>query len=85
VWWSPGSPGTVRYYIDGQMVHEIDGTTSDLIPDTPMYMILNSGVWAGPARGGPPDATTVFPNSFQVAYVRVYKTPPSQNTNYSAP
>jgi uncharacterized repeat protein (TIGR01451 family) len=68
VWWSPGSPGTVRYYIDGQMVHEIDGTTSDLIPDTPMYMILNSGVWAGPTRGGPPDATTIFPNSFQVAY-----------------
>jgi beta-glucanase (GH16 family) len=85
VWWSPGSPGTVRYYIDGQMVHEIDGSTSDLIPDTPMYMILNSGVWAGPTRGGPPDATTVFPNSFQVAYVRVYKAPPPQNTNYSAP
>ena len=88
VWWSPGSPGspgTVRYYIDGQMVHEIDGTTSDLIPDTPMYMILNSGVWAGATRGGPPDATTVFPNSFQVAYVRVYKTPPPQDTNYSAP
>ncbi|MGH3168077.1 MAG: glycoside hydrolase family 16 protein [Trebonia sp.] len=88
VWWSPGtasSPGTVRYYIDGQMVHEIDGTTSDLIPDTPMYMILNSGVWAGPTRGGPPDATTVFPNSFQVAYTRVYKSPPPQDTAYSAP
>ena len=85
VWWQPGSPGTVRYYIDGQMVHEIDGTTADLIPDTPMYMILNSGVWAGPTRGGPPDATTVFPNSFQVAYVRVYKSPPPQDTNYSAP
>jgi beta-glucanase (GH16 family) len=85
VWWQPGSPATVRYYIDGQMVHEIDGSTSDLIPDTPMYMILNSGVWAGPTRGGPPDATTVFPNSFQVAYARVYKTPPPQDTNYSAP
>lgn len=88
VWWSPGtagSTGTVRYYIDGQMVHEIDGTTSDLIPDTPMYMILNSGVWAGPTRGGPPDATTVFPNSFQVAYARVYKSPPPQDTAYSAP
>ena len=85
VWWSPGSPGTVRYYIDGQMVHEIDGTTSDLIPDTPMYMILNSGVWAGSTRGGPPDATTVFPNSFSVAFTRVYTAPPPQNTSYSAP
>lgn len=85
VWWSPGSPGTVRYYIDGQMVHEIDGTTSDLIPDTPMYMILNSGVWASATRGGPPDATTVFPNSFGVDYVRVYNKPPPQDTNYSAP
>ena len=85
VWWAPGSPGTVRYYIDGQMVHEIDGTTSDLIPSTPMYMILNSGVWAGATRGGPPDATTVFPNSFTVAYARVYNAPPPQDTNYSAP
>lgn len=85
VWWSPGSPGTVRYYIDGQMVHEVDGSTSDLIPNTPMYMILNSGTWASSSRGGPPDATTVFPNSFKVDYVRVYNAPPKQNTNYSAP
>lgn len=94
VWWSPGTPGsygpsngggTVKYYIDGQMVHEIDGSTADLIPDTPMYMILNSGIWAGATRGGPPDATTVFPNAFKVAWVRVYKTPPPENTNYTAP
>lgn len=94
VWWSPGSPGkygpsngggTVKYYIDGQMVHEIDGSTADLIPNTPMYMILNSGVWAGSTRGGPPDATTVFPNAFKTAWVRVYKTPPPEDTNYTAP
>jgi beta-glucanase (GH16 family) len=85
MWWSTSDPATVRYYIDGQMVHEIDGTPADLIPDTPMYMILNSGTWAGATRGGPPDATTTFPNAFQVAYMRVYSTPPAQNTNYSAP
>jgi beta-glucanase (GH16 family) len=85
VWWSPGSPGTDRYYIDGQMVHEVDGSTADLIPSTGMYMILNSGIWAASGRGGPPDATTVFPNSFDVDYARVYKTPPPQDTHHSAP
>lgn len=84
MWWSATSPGTIRYYIDGQMVHEIDGTTADLVPDTPMYLILNSGTWAPSTRGGPPDATTVFPNAFSVDYVRVYTTPPAQQTN-SAP
>ena len=84
MWWSPSSPGTIRYYIDGQMVHEIDGTTAHLISNTPMYLILNSGTWAPAGRGGPPDATTVFPNAFQVDYVRVYATPPAQSAN-SAP
>jgi beta-glucanase (GH16 family) len=85
VWWSPGSPGTDRYYIDGQMVHEVDGGTEDLIPGSPLYLILNSGTWAGATRGGPPDATTVFPNSFDVDYARVYRTPPPQDTAYTAP
>jgi beta-glucanase (GH16 family) len=84
MWWAPGSPGTIRYYIDGQMVHEVDGTTSDLIADTPMYLILNSGTWAPSTRGGPPDATTVFPNDFRVDYVRAYKAAPAQQAN-SAP
>lgn len=84
MWWSTSSPATIRYYIDGQMVHEIDGTTANLISNTPMYIILNSGTWAPASRGGPPDATTVFPNSFQVDYVRVYTTPPVQQPN-SAP
>jgi beta-glucanase (GH16 family) len=65
-------------------VHKVDGTTATTISDTPMYVILNSGVWAGATRGGPPDATTVFPNAFQVDYVRVYTTPPPQQAN-SAP
>ncbi len=84
MWWTTTSPATIRYYIDGQMVHEIDGTTANLISNTPMYIILNSGTWAPASRGGPPDATTVFPNAFQVDYVRVYTSPPPQQTN-SAP
>ncbi|WP_329136425.1 glycoside hydrolase family 16 protein [Streptomyces sp. NBC_01476] len=84
MWWSTTSPATIRYSIDGQMVHEIDGTTADLISSTPMYIILNSGTWAPATRGGPPDATTVFPNAFTVDYVRVYATPPPQQAD-SAP
>jgi hypothetical protein len=38
-----------------------------------MYVILNSGTWAPAHRGGPPDETTVFPNAFEVDYVRVYQ------------
>jgi beta-glucanase (GH16 family) len=76
MWWTTSSPAKILYYIDGRMVHEIDGTTSNLISNTPMYIILNSGTWAPATRGGPPDDTTVFPNSFLVDYVRVYTTPP---------
>ena len=76
MWWTTTSPAKILYYVDGRMVHEIDGTTSNLISNTPMYIILNSGTWAPATRGGPPDATTVFPNSFCVDYVRVYTTPP---------
>jgi beta-glucanase (GH16 family) len=76
MWWTTTSPAKILYSIDGRMVHEVDGTTSNLISNTPMYIILNSGTWAPATRGGPPDDTTVFPNSFLVDYVRVYTTPP---------
>ncbi len=84
LWWKETSPATIRYYVDGRMVKEVSGTTSDLISDKPMYMILNSGTWAPPGRGGPPDATTVFPNAMEVDWVRVYSAPPPQPP-YSAP
>jgi hypothetical protein len=66
------------------MVKEVAGTTSNLISNTPMYMILNSGTWAPATRGGAPDATTVFPNSMDVDWVRVYTAPPPQ-PGYLAP
>jgi uncharacterized repeat protein (TIGR01451 family) len=84
LWWKQTAPATIRYYLDGQMVKEVSGTTSNLISNTPMYMILNSGTWAPATRGGPPDATTVFPNSMDVDWVRVYTAPPPQ-PRYSAP
>lgn len=85
MWWDPNrNPATIRYYIDGQMVKEVSGTTNDLVSRHPMYMVLNSGTWAPATRGGPPDETTVFPNAMEVDWVRVYSTPPAQ-APYSAP
>lgn len=62
-------PDSATFYIDGEAVHDVSG---DFIPDKAMYIVLNSGTWAPDDRGGPPDETTVFPNSFDVEYVRVY-------------
>ena len=61
LWWKTSSPDTLEYFVDGQMIFEMDGTTSNLIPNTPMYMVLNSGTYSQPSHGGPPDVTTVFP------------------------
>jgi beta-glucanase (GH16 family) len=62
-------PGRAVFLIDGKPTGEFTG---DYVPDKAMYVVLNSGVWMNADRGGPPDATTPFPNSFDVEYVRVY-------------
>ncbi|GAA3097577.1 hypothetical protein GCM10010530_22810 [Kribbella aluminosa] len=62
-------PGHITFTVDGVPTSTITG---DQVPDKPMYVVLNSGTWANADRGGPPDATTRFPNSFDVDYVRVY-------------
>jgi beta-glucanase (GH16 family) len=65
------SPGRITFYTDGAPTYTITGAQ---VPTKPMYIVLNSGTWANADRGGPPDATTKFPNSFDVDYVRVYRT-----------
>lgn len=62
-------PDRVTFYVDGEPTYDVEG---DFVPDKPMYVVLNSGTWAPDDRGGPPDETTPFPNSFDVEYVRVY-------------
>jgi beta-glucanase (GH16 family) len=59
----------ITFTVDGVPTSTITG---DQVPDKAMYVVLNSGTWANADRGGPPDATTPFPNSFDVDYVRVY-------------
>lgn len=63
-------PGRAEFSIDGRTTATFTG---EFVPDKAMYVLLNSGVWVNDSRGGPPDETTVFPNTFDVDYVRVYQ------------
>ncbi|HET9983893.1 MAG TPA: glycoside hydrolase family 16 protein [Longimicrobiales bacterium] len=60
-------PDSIRWYIDGRLIH----ATTQGIPHTPHYLILNTAV--GGAWPGNPDATTVFPQYHDIDYVRVYQ------------
>jgi beta-glucanase (GH16 family) len=60
-------PDAIRWFIDGQMIH----ATTNGIPHTPHYLILNTAV--GGAWPGNPDATTTFPQFHDIDYVRVYQ------------
>jgi beta-glucanase (GH16 family) len=60
-------PDAMRWFFDGQLIH----TTTNGIPHTPHYLILNTAV--GGAWPGNPDGTTVFPQYHDIDYVRVYQ------------
>ena len=67
-------PGVIRFYVDE---HLYETQTVDSIPsskrwvfDHPFYILLNVAV--GGAWPGKPDATTPFPATMLVDYVRVY-------------
>jgi beta-glucanase (GH16 family) len=68
-------PGVLRWSVDGTLFET--RTPSDLPPgqqwvfDHPFFIILNVAVGGG--YPGNPDATTTFPQTMQVDYVRVYK------------
>jgi beta-glucanase (GH16 family)/regulation of enolase protein 1 (concanavalin A-like superfamily) len=59
------SPGQQVYYVDGIPRWTIN---ANYVRSQSMYLILNSGVDAL----NPPNGNTVFPNDFEVDYVRVY-------------
>ena len=62
----------LRFYFDdnAQPVYRV--TSADVpVSDQPMCVILNLAV--GGLFGGDPNATTVFPQTFDVDYVRVYE------------
>ena len=68
-------PATIRFYVDDHLY--VTHRRKDLAPgekwvfDHPFFLLLNlavGGVWPGD-----PDASTVFPQTMLVDYVRVYK------------
>ena len=60
-------PDSIHWYVDDRLIH----ATTDGIPHTPHYLILNTAVGGG--WPGDPDSTTVFPQFHDVDYVRVYQ------------
>jgi beta-glucanase (GH16 family) len=67
-------PNVVRFYVDGNLYHTV--TPSSLpagarwVYDHPFFILLNAAV--GGNWPGNPDATTVFPQTMIVDYMRVY-------------
>lgn len=62
-------PRMATFYFDGVVKKSI---RAGYVPGKPMYLILNNGVGSPGSWAGAPDRSTVFPNYFEVNYVRVY-------------
>ncbi len=65
------SPGRAVWSQDGVIRKVIEAA---YVPDGPMYIILNNGVSSHIGPSGLPNDQTVFPNFFEIDYVRVYQT-----------
>ena len=50
--------------------------TADYVPAVAMYVILSNSVSSRRGPSGEPDENTVFPNYFEIDYVRVYQPAP---------
>lgn len=60
----------IRFFVDGVMHMQVTSAQAD-ISDTPMNFVLNTAV--GGWFDGDPDGTTVFPQHFDIEYVRVFE------------
>ena len=72
------SPRKIIWYIDGVKVKEINDSEY-LIPNQAMYLLANLAV--GGNWPGPPDASTLFPATYEIDYVRAYKKRQSASLN----
>ncbi len=61
-------PGLIVFYVDGKETHRI---TDPRVSDQEMYLIANTAL--GGWWPGSPDATTPFPASYEIDYIRVYQ------------
>jgi beta-glucanase (GH16 family) len=67
-------PGELRFFVDGHQYHTVRASRlpggARWVFDHPFYLLLNLAV--GGTFGGPLDASTLFPQSLRVDYVRVF-------------
>jgi beta-glucanase (GH16 family) len=63
-------PGKATWLVDGVVKKTI---TAEYVPDIPMYLILSNGVSSHLGPSGQPNDQTVFPNFYEIDYVRVYQ------------
>jgi beta-glucanase (GH16 family) len=64
------TPDELVWYLDGKEYHRVTGQPG--VPQVPMYLIVSTGLGPPDSWGGPVGEDTVFPNYFDVDYVRVW-------------
>ena len=67
--------GEIKWYVDDQLYQTVSAADvpGDWVYNHPFFIIVNLAV--GGNYVGPPNATTVFPQTLLVDYVRVYQAP----------
>jgi beta-glucanase (GH16 family) len=66
------TPGKAVWIVDNIIRKTI---TAEYVPSTAMYVILSNGVSSALGPSGAPDEHTVFPNHFEIDYIRVWQAP----------
>jgi beta-glucanase (GH16 family) len=66
-------PGHAVWYVDGVARKTV---SADYVPSVPMYVILSNSISSRLGPSGEPDENTVFPNDFEIDYIRIYQPPP---------
>lgn len=67
-------PNRAVWIQNGRVKREVIGSH---VPSIPMYVILSNGVSSRFGPSGEPDASTVFPNHFEIDFIRVWTGPHS--------
>jgi beta-glucanase (GH16 family) len=68
------SPGRAVWFVDGVARKTV---VAEYVPAVPMYVILSNSVSSGYGPSGEPDEHTIFPNHFEIDYVRIYQPRPA--------
>ncbi len=68
-------PGSLTFYFDGKVAMTCTGS---IVPDVAEYLIFD--LWVGGSWPGSPNSSTLFPNTMDVDWVRVWQTSASTDT-----